>query len=113
MPNKCGVVNCNGNYNEANKCRVFKIPKDETERKKWLDVLPPRENFVVNPAKFFICERHWPSNPPLIKLPGGFTRPALPPSVFNVPSSCLPTSKPAPRPPKEEDKKLQYFLKKG
>ena len=26
MPNKCGVVNCKGNYNAANKCRLFKVP---------------------------------------------------------------------------------------
>ena len=51
MPNKCGVVNCKGNYNEANKCRVFKIPKDELERQKWLAVLPHGENLVLDPAK--------------------------------------------------------------
>ena len=51
MPNKCGVVNCKGNDNEANKCRVFKIPKDELERQKWLAVLPHGENLVLDPAK--------------------------------------------------------------
>ena len=70
MPNKCGVVNCKGNYNESNKCRVFKLPKDEKEREKWLNVLPPRENFVVEPSKFFICERHWPADTRMVTVPG-------------------------------------------
>ena len=52
MPNKCGVLNCKGNYNAANKCRLFKVPREDSEKKKWLDVLPPRKNFVINPAKF-------------------------------------------------------------
>ena len=82
MPNKCGVVNSTSNYNEENKCCVFRLPKEESERQKWIDKLPPRENFVINPAKFFIYERHWEANPPVIKLPGGSTRPSIPPSVF-------------------------------
>ena len=38
MPNKCGIVNCKGNYNPENKCRIFKLPKDGIEQQKWLDV---------------------------------------------------------------------------
>ena len=112
MPNKCGVVNCNGNYNAVNKCRVFRLPKDKSERQLWLDVLPARKNFVINPDKFFICEKHWSADPPLTKLPGGFTRPANPPNVFNVPDSCLPSAKPAPRPTQFQDKQLRHFLQK-
>lgn len=112
MPNKCGVAKCTGNYNESNKCRVFKLPKDEVERQKWIAVLPPRENFVVDAAKFYICERHWPSDNEMVKIPGGSTRPTQPPSIFDVPISCLPTPKPPPRPSKQEDKQLQHFLKK-
>lgn len=108
----CGVVKCSGNYNKDNKCRVFRLPKDQCERQKWLDRLPPRENFVVDPDKFFICEKHWGADPPMIKLPGGSTRPAIPPSVFNVPGSCLPTPKLAPHPAKVEDQQLKYFLQK-
>ena len=45
--------------------------------------------------------------------PGGFTRPKDPPSIFpNVPSSCLSTPKPPPRPPKDPNLNLQHFLKK-
>ncbi|KAL8606156.1 hypothetical protein ACOMHN_067139 [Nucella lapillus] len=83
MVNKCGVVNCKGNYNAINKCRVFKILKnEEEERKKWLNVLPPRENFSIDPDKFFVCEKHWPADHETVKIPGG-TRPANPPSIFD------------------------------
>ena len=101
MPNKCGVRNCNGNYNKENKCSVFKLPKDENERQAWLNVLPLQNNSSkINQAALFICERHWPKNSTHVKLPGGCTRPALPLNVFNLPQSCLPTPKPAPRKPK-------------
>ena len=111
MVNKCGVVNCKGNYNAINKCRVFKIPKNEEERKKWLAVLPSRENFSIDPEKFFVCEKHWPADHETVKIPGG-TRPANPPSIFDVPASCLPTPKPSPRRSIQEDRQLEYFLKK-
>jgi len=88
------------------------MPKDECERQKWMDVLPPRKNFIVNPDKFFICEKHWEANPPLIKLPGGSTRPAIPPNIFDVPASCLPSVKHASRKPTVEDRQLKYFLEK-
>ncbi|KAF2355232.1 hypothetical protein FHG87_014015 [Trinorchestia longiramus] len=108
----CGVVNCRGNYNKENRRPVFHLPKEQSERQKWLDVLPPRENFVVNPDKFFIHEIHWGADPPLIKLRGGSLRPRIPPRVFNVPASCLPSPKPAPRLAKVEDQQLRYFLQK-
>ncbi|KAF2366014.1 Zinc finger C2CH-type [Trinorchestia longiramus] len=112
MPNKCGILNCRGNYNKENRRHVFRLPKEQSERQKWLDVLPPRENFVVNPDKFFICEIHWSADPPLIKLRGGSMRPGIPPSIFNVPASCLPSPKLTPHPAKVEDQQLRYFLQK-
>ena len=112
MPNRCRVVNCNGNYNDSNKCRVFRLPKDEVERQRWIDVLPPRKNFVINPSTFFICEKHWPKNASMVTLPGGHTKPVDPPSIFDVPASCLPTPKAKPRQPKVEDKQLDHFLQK-
>ncbi|KAF2362178.1 Cytochrome P450 [Trinorchestia longiramus] len=39
-------------------------------------------------------------------------RSEIPLSIFNVPASCLPSSKPAPRPAKVEDQQLRYFLQK-
>lgn len=113
MVNHCGVAECNGNYNPANKCRIFKLPKDEREQQKWINVLPPRADFVLDPDKFWICERHWPVDTPMRKVPGGHTRPVLPPSIFlNVPASCHPSHKADPRPEKVEDRQLEYFNKK-
>ncbi|KAF2361106.1 Zinc finger C3HC4 RING-type [Trinorchestia longiramus] len=62
--------------------------------------------------RFFICDILWGADPPLIKLRGGSMRPEIPPSIFNVPASCLPSPKPAPRPAKVEDQQLRYFLHK-
>ena len=113
MPNKCSIIKCRGNYDDATKCRVFRLPKDEQERQKWLNVLPPLRNFDIDPSKFFICDKHWPADTPMKTVPGGHSRPISPPSIFNdIPSSCLPTPKPSPRGPKVEDRQLGYFLKK-
>ena len=112
MPNKCGVVNFNGNYNDQNKCRVFKMPREDTEQQQWINALPPIKDFQIDPSKFFICERHWPLDCPMKNLPGGFSRPTVPPSIFNVPPSCLPTPKPEPRQTNAPDRQLKYFLEK-
>ena len=112
-PGKRGVVKCDGNYNKKTKCRVFKLPKNEHERQSWINALPPRKNFEIDPLKFLICERHWPKDIPKKTVPEGYTLPILPPSIFqNIPPSCLPTHKPEPRKPKEEDIQLNYFFQK-
>ena len=111
MPNKCGIVNCRGNYDLLSKRRIFKLPRLDPERQRWLAVIPPRKNFnVANAKSFFICEKHWPQNPPMKKLPGGTTRPAVAPSIFDVPASCLPTPQIPPRPAKQVDKQLDVFM---
>ena len=89
--NKCNVFNCNGNYNDENKHRVFRLPKDQIERQLWINKLPPLKDFV--------------------KIPGGSTRSSIPPTLFNVPTSCLPVPKPSPRPKIVEDRQLEYFNK--
>ena len=92
MPGKCGIVKCNGNYNKANKCRVFKLPKIEHERQSWIKLIPPPKHFEIDPLKLLICERYWPKATPLKTVLGGYTRPTLPPSIFhNIPPSSLPT----------------------
>ena len=113
MVNRCGVARCNGNYSSENKVRVFKLPKCEADQQRWINALPPRANFVIKPKTFYICERHWPPEAQFITTPGGFTRPVDPPSIFpNVPSSCLQTPKPPPRPPKDPNKNLDFFNKR-
>ena len=112
MPNRCQVVRCNGNYNEQNKCRVFKLPTLEFDQQLWIAALPPRQDFVINPKTFHICERHWPPGTPMKTTAGGYTRPEDPPSIFpNVPPSCLQTPKAPPRPPKDPNVQLRRFEK--
>ena len=50
--NKCNVFNCNGNYNDENKHRVFRLPKDQIERQLWINKLPPLKDFVIDATKF-------------------------------------------------------------
>ena len=112
MPNKCGVVNCKGNYNAENKCTVYRLPSAASVRDTWINCIPKRDNFSIDPRKFFICERHWPSSVKVVALPGGKTRPIEPPSVFDVPPSCLPSKQPKPRVTNKEDAQLHHFMKK-
>ena len=72
--------------------------------------MPQRNGFQINPAKFFICER--PKHSPRVKLPGGYSRSAVPSRVFNRPISCLRTPKPAAKKLKQEDVQLKYFMEK-
>ena len=95
MVKRCCVFNCNGSYDDNNKVKVFRLPKDPKERKKWTDAIP-RDN-IPESHDTVICERHWPSNYPTFKHYGKL-RPTNPPSVFScVLSSLLPH---APAPPR-------------
>ena len=74
MSNKCGVLNCKGNYNKFNKCRVFRLPK----KRRWKTILyrccTCSDFFLIDPRKFFICDRHCrTSKYPEVTLPGGHT----------------------------------------
>ena len=59
MPNRCCVYDCNGNYNKASKEKVFRLPRDPTERERWIKMIP-RDNIPENPNTV-IYERHFPS----------------------------------------------------
>ena len=50
MPNKCCVYDCNGNYNKASKEKVFRLPRDPTERERWIKMIP-RDNIPDNPNR--------------------------------------------------------------
>ena len=30
-----------------------------------------RDGFVIDPSKFFICEKHWPADTQMVTIPGG------------------------------------------
>ena len=72
---------------------MFKLPKNEIERQKWIAVIPPRVDFKINPETFLICERHWKPGYSSVKIPGGLTRPNIPPTEINVPKSYTPSKK--------------------
>ena len=103
MPFKCNVVNCKGNYNKDLACSVYTLPKDSVEKQKWINVIPAFQHRKASIENFRLCRNHWPEDTPIIKVRGSYTRPALPPSIFNVPASSMQTPKPLPR-------KLQQWL---
>ena len=111
MVNKCGVVNCRGNYNRVEKCRLFKFPTDSIERQAWIRAVPPRVNFEINPDTYHICEKHWKEGY-ASKGKGKKKRPVFPPTEFDVKQSCLPTNQPAPRTTNAEDRQLALWKEK-
>ena len=111
MVNTCGVVNCRGNYDDASKIQMVRLPVDEVEQQRWKDAIPQRVGFEIKRKTFWICLAHWPKDTPMKKIRGGFLVPKDPPSIFNVPASCLPSPKAAPRPPKDENRQLNKFEK--
>ena len=95
MGRKCCVTNCNGNYDDANKEKTFRLPRVEEERQRWLAIIP-RSN-IPKSKDTVVCERHWPEGYPTV-LDYGKSRPRDPPSVFScVKPSLIPTQPPPPR----------------
>jgi hypothetical protein len=47
MVNKCCIPRCSGNYATGEKVHVFKFPKDDNMREKWLKAIH-RENFKIS-----------------------------------------------------------------
>ena len=105
-------MNCKGNYNKHEKERVFTLPSDELERQRWIEALPQREDFVINPNTFRICERHWKQGY-ACKGEGNKSRPVHPPTEFiGAQNSNKKTPQAPPRPTNVVDKQLEYFNKK-
>ena len=100
MVKKCCVTACQGNYNEKNKVRVFRLPKDQDERERWLKVIP-RAN-TPNHSDTVVCERHFPPGYETVFVMGK-ARPKDPPSIFNnLPSSVIPSPLPKARTTKKK-----------
>ena len=38
--------NCELLRHKCNKCCVFRLPNDNVEKQKWINVLPPHEDFI-------------------------------------------------------------------
>ena len=88
MVRKCCVTGCRGNYDEQNKVRVFRLPKDQDEREQWLKVIP-RDNTPDHPNTV-VCERHFPLGYATVVVRGK-ARPKDPPSIFKLPLSIFPS----------------------
>jgi hypothetical protein len=99
MPLKCCVYGCTSNYlsgkDKSGPVPVYRLPKNETEKNRWLATLP-RDNTPVTKYTV-VCAKHWPSDYRKMKSYGK-ERPASPPSCFgNLPQSLVPSAPPKPR----------------
>ena len=96
MPYNCSVESCSNYYTTDGKLSFYRLPSDPDSQNQWTQVIPgfQRKAEIKN---FRICSQHWPEGTYMEKVRGGSLRPVAPPSVFNVPKSCVPTSKPTPR----------------
>ena len=79
MGRKCCVTNCNGNHDNDSKEKVFRLPKNKEQRKKWLKIIS-RDN-TPDSKNTVVCERDWPKGYETVQCYGKL-RPQHPPSVF-------------------------------
>ena len=104
MPRKCCTIfdgeSCRTNYN-ATKTRpfeggaVYRFPHNLDEQSNWEKCLPNKLPDTVKGADskiskdIGICYKHFPSDCPTKKQPGGSLVPTVPPSIFGNTSSAL------------------------
>ena len=62
MERKCCVVNCKEDYNKQTKVKVFRLPRNLGQRKRWLTIIP-RDN-IPDTKNTVVCEKHWSENYP-------------------------------------------------
>ena len=92
MPRKCSVGACKTLYDSQvrkallegtdPKIKVFSLPKDDEERKKWLLALPNKPKSFDFNKNFEIRRKHWPDNVPTRSVKIGHIIPAVPPSLL-------------------------------
>ena len=83
-------LSCRGNYDEENKCTVFRIPRKDPERSMWIQALSKGTSDVNGlPYAYsdnsFIGIHHWlgfPDSVPHEKIPSGSLRPTVPGIFF-------------------------------
>ena len=98
MPKKCSVFGCSSNYAKGETATVFRLPRNEQERDRWIANLPNKDFRCTNDT--VICDKHWPPGFQTQSVQGGHVRQTEPPTIFpNVLTSCIPT----PVPPKRSD----------
>ena len=96
MVKRCCVTKCRGNYDEEKRVKVFRFPRDQSERQSWVQAIP-REN-IPNSRDTVVCTRHFAGDFVMI-MDYGQERPTDPPSIFdNIKPSLVPTPPSKPRP---------------
>ena len=115
MVNKCGAVNCRGNYDKEAKCRLFTLPPDTLEQQRMKDGLMP---FHLVKTLSSI-----PKNIVFVKDTGNLAihlkekerkhDQLIPrPSLTSLNRAFHRSPKPAPRKTNKEDRQLAIFKKK-
>ena len=59
MGRKRCVTGCRAGYDAGGETPVFRLPRDELERSRWIQAIP-RDN-IPNSSDTVVCEKHWPS----------------------------------------------------
>ena len=109
MPFKCSIQNCTSKYKDGTGFSFHQLPINPEERQNWINAIPFYKDKTVSEKNFRICSKHWPADAPTKIGKGGFKRYILPPSVFDCPSSSLPTHKAPARKPKVEFVQQSHF----
>ena len=65
----------------GDKLPVYRFPRNKQEQKRWLESLPNVPTLEIS-DHVGICAKHFPPDSPTVTLPGGSTRPTVPPSLF-------------------------------
>ena len=95
---------------KSDKISVYRFPKDEPEKEKWIKAIP-NANLRVS-KDTVVCALHWPPGFEEIKV-NGKSRPKDLPSIWpGVPHSQVPTSSLSPRPTKKKLVQAHAALRK-
>ena len=96
MGRKCSVYGCKTGYdsqkNPVRQIMVYGFPKDDNDKRKWINSLPNKLSFDKVTENMGVCGLRWPETAPRARR-GKYLIPCVPPSIFpNVPTSCIPSS---------------------
>lgn len=111
MPFRCSIRSCKAKHDSEKNYSFYKLPAKSKEQQNWINSIPYFKEINTSLTNFRVYGRHWPVEIPMKTVPGRFKRTKLPPSVFNIPSSCQPTQKAPARKKKIEIANQSYFDK--
>ena len=89
MGRTCIAFNCSSGYksNKTFKGTIHGFPDDPDERDTWVNALPNKIKITDITVNVGVCELHWPQDVPT-KPKNRWRVPTVPPSLFQVDSSC-------------------------